>query len=524
MREVLDELRMAGPTVLDVTDADERDTAVVRTIEASLSRLTIDQRDRYLELAVFGDDVAIPGSVLVSYWNNTGGWSQFQTQRYCQRLADLSLVSDYWRDPDQLLLHDVIRAYLREQTRHQRGELNRALIDAHRSMVPIHGQVSAWWQLPAAQSYLWTWLLSHLREAGLDQELRACLHDARWLVRKLENTGPATLEADLALSDDPISQTLAIAVRQNAHVLGPLQPPGSLAATLATRLPVDGPTKAVVQQMLIELAGPHLRALVTVPDLPHPALTRMLTGHIGRVRALVAAPDGSWLASAGYGGQVRICDSVTGAVRHTLASHTSMVRALVTAPDGSWLVSAGHGGQVEIWDSVTGTLRHTLASHPREASVLVVAPDGSWLASPADDGEVRIWDPASGITRHTLTRHPEDVSALAVAPDGSWLASAGGGEIRIWDPTSGNILQIFTGPLHGTPTLVAAPDGSWLASAGYGGQIWIWDPTTGTTRHTLTGHTTTVSGLAVAPDGSWLASAGGGELRIWNLTTGLGQR
>src|SRR5436305_15262181 len=113
---------------LDVTDADERHTAVARTFGVSLARLTADQRARYLELAVFREDVAIPGPVLARYWNATGGWSQFQTRRYCQHLADLALVSDYRHDPEHVVLHDVIRAYLREQTQHRRGEWDRALV------------------------------------------------------------------------------------------------------------------------------------------------------------------------------------------------------------------------------------------------------------------------------------------------------------------------------------------------------------------------------------------------------------
>jgi hypothetical protein len=90
MREILHELRTTGPTALDVTDADERHAAVAQTIGVSLSRLSAEQRDRYLELAVFGEDVAIPGPVLARYWKATGGWSQFQTRHYCQRLAELA--------------------------------------------------------------------------------------------------------------------------------------------------------------------------------------------------------------------------------------------------------------------------------------------------------------------------------------------------------------------------------------------------------------------------------------------------
>ena len=220
MREILHELGVTGPTALDVTDTQERHTAVARTIGASLNRLTAEQRDRYLELAVFGEDVVIPGPVLARYWNSTGGWSGFQTRRYCQRLAELALVSDYRPDPDRVVLHDVIRAYLREQTNHRRDELDRVLIDAHRSLVPDEGGTSAWWQLPAEHSYLWAWLPTHLRGAGLEQELQACLHHPGWLVGKLEQVGPAGLEADLALSDDPVSRALGTVVRQNAHVLG----------------------------------------------------------------------------------------------------------------------------------------------------------------------------------------------------------------------------------------------------------------------------------------------------------------
>jgi hypothetical protein len=312
MGEILYELGATGPTALDVTDTQERHTAVARTIGVSLNRLTAEQRARYLELAVFGEDVAIPGPVLAQYWKATGGWSGFQTRRYCQRLAELALVSEYRQDSDRVVLHDVIRAYLREQTQHRRGELDRLLIDAHRSLVPDEGQTSAWWQLPSEQAYLWEWLPTHLRGAGLDQELRACLHHPGWLVGKLEQVGPAGLEADLVLSDDPVSRALGTAVRHNAQVLGPLHPPGSLAATLATRLPGDGPTRAIAEQVVAGLSGPHLRAITALPDLPHPARSPVMTGHTSAVRVLAGASDGSWLASASSDGEVRTWDPVTG--------------------------------------------------------------------------------------------------------------------------------------------------------------------------------------------------------------------
>ena len=149
-------------------------------------------------------------------------------------------------------------------------------------------------------------------------------------------------------------------MRQNAHLLGPLQPPGSLAATLATRLPADGPTKALAEQVVARLTGPYLRAITTLPDLPHPALSRVLTGHTREVTALGVAPDGSWLASASHDTTVRIWDPATGTPRHTLTGHTSRVQALVVAPDGSWLASTGDDATVRIWDTTTGALLTSL--------------------------------------------------------------------------------------------------------------------------------------------------------------------
>jgi WD40 repeat protein len=75
---------------------------------------------------------------------------------------------------------------------------------------------------------------------------------------------------------------------------------------------------------------------------------------------------------------------------------------LVVAPDGSWLASAGENGEVRIWDPVTGTTRHTLTGHTGGVAAVVVAPDGSWLASTDDEGELRIWDPLTGAALTSL--------------------------------------------------------------------------------------------------------------------------
>ena len=530
MREILHELRTKGPSVLDIDNEQERNTAVSRTIGVSLGQLTDQQRERYLELGVFRKGVAIPVPVLARYFTATAAtaeWSEFQTRRYCQHLAALALVGDY--HDNRIKLHDVIHAYLSEQTRPRHSELNRALIDAHRELVPDEGGMSAWWRLPLEQDYLWAWLPTHLHDAGLDQELLACLHHPGWLVGKLEQVGPAGLEADLDLSEDPLSRALRTVVRQNAHVLTPLDPPGSLAATLATRLSGDGPTQALADRLVAGLPTFHLRVITPLPDLPHPALSRVLTGHTDGVLALAVAPDGCWLASAS-GMEVRVWDPETGATRQTLTGHTGGVGALVVAPDGSWLASAGDDEEVRIWPldrslltsanndgqvrAIGAEHRLIATDHTGKMTALKVTPDGSWLASISNDGQLRIWDPATGAEhRHIATDHTEWVKkALVIAPDGSWLASIGDdGQLRIWDPATGAVRHILTGHTHEVQALVVTPDGSRLASLSDDGQMLAWDPVTGVVHHTLTEEIGWVEMLVVAPDGSWLASTDNDE-------------
>jgi hypothetical protein len=69
-------------------------------------------------------------------------------------LAELGLISDYRHNPDRVELHDVIRSYLREQSKTRRAELHRALVDAQRGLVLEEGGINVWWQLPTAETYL----------------------------------------------------------------------------------------------------------------------------------------------------------------------------------------------------------------------------------------------------------------------------------------------------------------------------------------------------------------------------------
>jgi WD40 repeat protein len=118
----------------------------------------------------------------------------------------------------------------------------------------------------------------------------------------------------------------------------------------------------------------------------------------------------------------------------------------MAAPDGSWLASAGDDHGVRFWivetaeeratHSWIGQLAAGLAVSPdmsHLAAGFAVSPDGRWLASSSYSGNILVWDTASGNPLATLTAHTDVVRAL-VAPSKTGLVSAGDDNtVRTWD-------------------------------------------------------------------------------------------
>ena len=90
------------------------------------------------------------------------------------------------------------------------------------------------------------------------------------------------------------------------------------------------------------------------PDWHPPwKLQRVISGHLGWVRALAVEPNNQWFASGAGDRTIKIWDLASGQLRLTLTGHISTVRGLAVSPRHPYMFSCGEDKMVKCWDLET---------------------------------------------------------------------------------------------------------------------------------------------------------------------------
>jgi WD40 repeat protein len=508
-----------GPAAFDPARPSDRSQAVAATVDASLDLLEAGDRRRYLDLAIFPEDVEIPREILALLWPRR------RVEALCEDLAELGLAANYRLDSPgpRLVLHDVMRSYLRSCVdRSELVDTNRRLIDAAAGRLPVSETdgPAAWWQLPKDANYLWRYLAYHLAEAGASGELAELVCDLRWAESKILVSGSAVgVEADLALADTPTAAALRRALQQAAHLVGPIDPPTALGATLASRLHGVPDLQAVLNRYRAVLPRPLLDTAWPLPDRPD-ASAPTPAGHTGGVTSCAFSPDGTLLATSSDDSTVRIWQVADGTEQRVLTGHTGGVWSCAFSPDGTLLASAGNDRTVRLWHVETG-IEEILLGHGDWVRSCAFSPDGTLLATASDDSTVRIWQVADGTEQRVLTGHTGGVWSCAFSPDGTLLASAGNDRtVRLWHVETGAEQIILVSETEWISSCAFSPDGNLLATVGNDQAARLWQVEGGTELAVLAGHTSRVWDCAFSPDGGVLATTSiDGTTRLWDVAT-----
>ncbi|MFD7096771.1 NB-ARC domain-containing protein [Streptomyces xanthophaeus] len=541
--QLLTRLRAQGPTgaddvdaPLDLDDPKRRNAAVRASIQAATTLLPDDGARRFAELGIFAEDESIPMALVLRLWQATGRLEETRARSLCKQMADLSLLSlDTGVGDGTVQVHDVVRDYQRAELAGELAAVNRTVVDSLAVDLPPVVSASdattpvarAWWLTESR--YLQDHLIGHLADAGQTDVAQALAGDLRWIRAHLQRLGPNAAIRDLDRVPTPAARTMARDLARAAHLLTPTDPPEALDAVLRSRL---GPLPHWDTRHIPLTAAPAtLVNRWAPPDLPDPSLMRSHTDTSHGAADVAVNAQGTWFATAGLDGTVRIRSVSTDTGIRTLGGEQNGPLGMLTiGPADAWLAAAGADGRVRVWDTASGAHVHTLTGNTSWVTALVADPSAQWLATVNRDGSAQLWSTTSWRRLRLLalpsgepeTWSPNAVLAAGTSPDGALLITVDSvGTARIWNTSVGTLLTTVTcgpGPVHAA---AVSPDGRWLAIARSNGTVGLHTADTGSEIRTLSVHHRRVVALSVSPDGAWLAtSSTDGQVRLWDATTG----
>ncbi|MGP4111347.1 NB-ARC domain-containing protein [Streptomyces sp. 4N509B] len=514
-------LEVDGPTTFDPAVSRDRTRAVAATVEASLVLMEQGDQRRFLELAIFPEDVEIPLSILDLLWPG-------RAEALSENFFSLGLVAALKRDEPgpRLILHDIIRGYLRGRLDGAaRAEVHRRLVSsAAAAHLPAteSGTREPWWLLPSHEGYLWRYLPWHLQESGSVEALEELVCDLRWVEAKTRLLGSVVpVESDLERAQGTTVSALRRALRQSASLLGPIEPPESLGAILASRLQHVPELAAALDTYRAGLRVPKLEPIWPLADLSVPHDVAEASGHIGGVTACSFSPDGDLLASASDDATVRVWQLADGGQRAVLSGHAGGVWDCSFSSDGTLIATASADRTVRLWRTDTWSPMSVLAGHVDSVRSCCFSADRELLASASDDGTIRLWSVADATERAVLRGHSKSVRSCRFSPDGELLASASDdGTIRLWSVADATERAVLRGHSDSVRSCRFSPDGELLASASDDGTLRLWTVASRAERLQIAIQHDPALSCAFSPDGAVLAATGYGNVRLWNVVDG----
>lgn len=485
-QDALDMLRSADPAAITADLRDYEHPTLLRAFLVGVDALTALARSRYLELAVFDGQGAVPVSAAVSLWDNHG-LRPGQVRSLLRELADRSLLRR--TDDGGFQLHDLQS----EVARHLLAAAPAGVAAAHSALVggyrtrlgippPSAGGFAVWADtlVPSSTTsavirdgYLLDHLAHHLLASGASEEARALLLSGGWLELGLRERQLTDVLADTLRSDEPAVRTLGQSLQLSLHVLE--HEPEQLTGQLAGRLPVatDPQLTRLLATLTARRAGPWFRPLR--PSLPAPGgPLRSTLIHESPVLALALGAEDRLVTGTGSG-LVRVWDLTSGTELHRLPPHRSAVDRVRVSRDGARFVSRSDDA-IRVWNIYSGRLEPEVEPD-RAMNVMAVAISASGrLVAMADWQRVLIYridddGPATPIDQSWVT------GASFTGDDQRVVLCSTHGEARVWDVYSG---RVTAGPLEHPATLMThtlSPDGRWLFTGCVDGSIRRWDLT-----------------------------------------------
>ena len=540
--DVLTRLLDADPDRVGAKFANYQHATLLRAIDVSLDFLTIEERQRYHELAVFDGQLPVPRIAVEALWA-PASYSSPDTGDLLRTLAARSLLTLDERQQVSLhdLQHDVATYYLRQRSGGVAGG-HAQLLDGYRQRIAHHWSppsdtalfpalaqrltgLPVWdplWRA-ATDGYLLDHLAEHLAAAGSREELHDLLVDYAWLDLGLVARNVTALLADYSRdSDDDTVQTVRGALQLSAHAIGEdrFTLPGQLLGRLLDI--TDLALRPLLQAAATSRPGPWLRprrATLTPPGGP---LLLTLIGHKRPVDSVAITSAGGRAVTASRDHTARVWDVASGHCEHVLEGHTSEVVSVAVTSDGTRAVTGSVDDTARVWNLASGRCEHVLEGHKLGVGSVAVSADGTRAITGSEDHDARVWDVASGRCEHVLEGHKLGVGSVAVSADGARAVTGSEDhDARVWDLASGHCEHVLEGHKLGVGSVAVSADGARAVTGSEDHDARVWDVASGHCEHVLEGHTSGVVSVAVTSDGARaLTASADHDARVWDVASG----
>ena len=249
-------------------------------------------------------------------------------------------------------------------------------------------------------------------------------------------------------------------------------------------------------------------------------LMRVISGHLGWVRALTVEPNNQWFASGAGDRTIKIWDLASGSLKLTLTGHISTVRGLAVSTRQPYLFSCGEDKMVKCWDLETNKVIRHYHGHLSGVYTLSLHPKLDILVTGGRDGVARVWDMRTRSNIHVLSGHTQTVSDLKCQEaDPQVITSSLDSTVRLWDLAAGKTMSVLTHHKKGVRSLTVHPTEFTFGSSSTG-SIKQWKCPEGAFMQNFDGHNAVINTLSVNEDNVLFSGGDNGSMSFWDWKTG----
>jgi len=262
------------------------------------------------------------------------------------------------------------------------------------------------------------------------------------------------------------------------------------------------------------------------PVMPKPKwhapwkLYRVISGHIGWVRAVDVEPGNQWFVTGANDRCIKIWDLASGKLKLTLTGHISEVRGVKVSNRHPYLFSCGQDHTVKCWDLEHNRVIRHYHGHLSSVYALDLHPTIDILCSVGRDAVCRVWDMRTKANIMTLGGHTNTIASVSCqAVEPQIVTGSHDTTIRLWDLKAGKTRVTLTNHKKSVRALALHPTQYTFASAAPD-NIKQWKFPDGHFIQNISGHNSILNAIAVNSDGVCVSGADNGSMQWFDWRTG----